>query len=55
MTTHDAGLWFQIRDLLKMEGATAVVEWRNEKSFLPEQGKIVFIKAQNEVKNDWKK
>ncbi len=22
--------------------------------FLPEQGKIVFIKAQNEVKNDWK-
>ncbi|HCQ0549213.1 TPA: cag pathogenicity island Cag12 family protein, partial [Escherichia coli] len=55
VTTHDAGLWFRIRDLLKMEGATAVVEWRNEKSFLPEQGKIVFIKAQNEVKNDWKK
>ncbi len=51
VTTHDAGLWFRIRDLLKMEGATAVVEWRNEKSFLPEQGKIVFIKAQNEVKN----
>ncbi len=51
----DAGLWFRIRDLLKMEGATAVVEWRNEKSFLPEQVKIVFIKAQNEVKNDWKK
>ncbi|EOS8600450.1 cag pathogenicity island Cag12 family protein [Escherichia coli] len=55
VTTHDAGLWFRIRDLLKMEGATAVVEWRNEKSFLPEQVKIVFIKAQNEVKNDWKK
>ncbi|HGY7168169.1 TPA: cag pathogenicity island Cag12 family protein [Escherichia coli] len=55
VTTHDAGLWFRIRDLLKMEGATAVVEWRNEKSFLPEQVKIVFIKAQNKVKNDWKK
>ena len=55
VTTHDAGLWFRIRDLLKMEGATAVVEWRIEKSFLPEQVKIVFIKAQNEVKNDWKK
>ncbi|PUQ92576.1 cag pathogenicity island Cag12 family protein, partial [Escherichia coli] len=30
-------------------------EWRIEKSFLPEQVKIVFIKAQNELKNDWKK
>ena len=42
---------FESGDLLKMEGNSSRGMAKREK-FLPEQGKIVFIKAQNEVKND---
>lgn len=46
--TNDAGLWFQIRDSLKLQGARGVIQWVYQRSFLPEQVKITFIKTQME-------
>lgn len=50
--TSNAGLWFQIRDSLKEQGARGVVQWIYQSSFLSEQVKITFIKTQLEKKND---